>query len=113
VDVIRRLHYVPAHQIGSGTGTYEATFLLRGLFSRLDPPESWLRNSKHRVGGSRRENRPRSRNVASYVPRPRRLVSGDIVTAPDHIHAADDLAAALAAAISRIYFARPGNGGGQ
>jgi glycosyltransferase involved in cell wall biosynthesis len=39
VDVIRRRHYVPARQSVLGRGLYEATFLVNGFFSRLDPPD--------------------------------------------------------------------------
>ncbi|MGA3056498.1 MAG: glycosyltransferase [Candidatus Limnocylindrales bacterium] len=39
VEVIRRRHYVPARQSVVGRGMYEATFLLHGLFCRVDPPD--------------------------------------------------------------------------
>ena len=39
VEVIRRRHYIPARQSVAGRGLYEATFLLHGLFCRLDPPD--------------------------------------------------------------------------
>ena len=39
VDIIRRRHFVPGRQSVVGRGTYEATFLLHGLLTRLDPPD--------------------------------------------------------------------------
>jgi colanic acid biosynthesis glycosyl transferase WcaI len=39
VEVIRRRHYVPARQSVIGRGLYEATFMVHGLFTQLDPPD--------------------------------------------------------------------------